>query len=196
MGADRRPFCGGDAVHVGVPQCPICMNGMTAENAIVFCAEPFDGHSALSVERGRAKFDGDAADSIECMREQKDLRLGVDSRSLRALAVPGRADLDAPIHGIDVHVCGHPDGFIRRAFDHGERDHRTASGEGESAHDLGVHLRWIGHARVPQIPKLTITRGLDQVVLVNLSERFEPDRFSDEAERLEPMHARERLGFG
>ena len=110
---------------------------------------------------------------LEGVGEQHQLALRVDLGALHAPAIPGRADLDAALRRVDVHVGGHADGLARGVVDDGKRKHRALLLQAEPAVDLGAHL--LGHrdGRVPEPPQLAVLHGLDEVVAMLVSERLE-----------------------
>src|SRR4051812_47718041 len=103
MRPHRRPFGGGDAVDNSVAQRAVRRDLMTAQNAVLLRAEALDSAAALMIEEMRAEFHRNAVQRFEGVREQQELALRVERPALGALPIPGRADLDAAVAGIDIH---------------------------------------------------------------------------------------------
>jgi hypothetical protein len=75
---------------------------VVAQDAVELGAEAFDGAAALGVQVMGAEFDADAVDVLEGMSEEEVFALGVEAGALDGCRVPGRADLDAAVGGVDV----------------------------------------------------------------------------------------------
>ena len=97
---------------------------MVAQNAVLLGAEPLDAAPALVIEEMRAEFDRDAVELLEGMGQQQQFALGVERAALHALGIPGRADLDAAVGRIDIHVGRHARD-LAVGIEHRERQHRA-----------------------------------------------------------------------
>lgn len=102
---------------------------MVAEDAVEFGAEAFDAAAALLVEEVGAEFYGDAIYGFEGVLQQEQFALGVQRRALDRLAVPGRADFQAAVCRVYVHVSSHADG-LARGLQNREWEHRASSLKG------------------------------------------------------------------
>jgi len=91
MGAHGRRFGCGNTVDIRFAKRAVRVHRMAAKDTVALRADP-----------------------IERMREKKDLRLDVGARPLHPLAVPSRADLDAPIH---LSIPKLPELTIRQGLD-------------------------------------------------------------------------------
>src|SRR5215813_6357095 len=103
---------------------------MVSQDAVELCTEALDSSATRMVEGVRPEFDRDAGERFECVCEEKELALRVESGALDAPAVPGRADLDTVIDRIDVHIGGHSDRTAGCAIDDRERQHRAGRLQG------------------------------------------------------------------
>jgi len=108
---------------------------VVAQDTVQLRAEPFDGAPALAIEEVRAKFDCNALELLEGMSEQQEFAFGIDRRAMHALAIPRRADLQAAIDGIDVHVGRHSD-RATTGVQHRERQHGATARELEPSLDF------------------------------------------------------------
>src|SRR5690348_12770760 len=93
----RRPLAVEDAENDGVAAAAVGHQLVIAQDAVLLRTEALDRRTRGMIEPVRAEFDGDAAQRLERVREQEPLAFGVDRGALRALRIPGVADLDAAI---------------------------------------------------------------------------------------------------
>ena len=83
----------------------------------------FDAAAALLVEKMRAELYRNAIELLEGVAEQQQFALGIERAALHAFGVPGRADFDPPVGGVDIHVGRHARD-LAVGIEHGERQHR------------------------------------------------------------------------
>src|SRR6266508_6355554 len=105
MPLHRRPRRLDYAEHDGVAIRAVGQELMVAQHAVLLRADPRDRLARAVVEPVRAKLDRDAAKHLERVREQQQLALGIDARALSALRVPGVADLEPAVRGVDVEIA-------------------------------------------------------------------------------------------
>src|SRR5690349_2079154 len=124
MRLHRRPFTGDDAVNHGVAQRSVWRDLVAAQNTVLLGAEALNAAPALVIEEVRAELYRNAIQLLEGVRQQQQFALCIERAALHAPGVPGRADLDATVGGVDIHVGGHARdlavGVIYR-----ERQHRA-----------------------------------------------------------------------
>src|SRR5262245_41518911 len=178
VGLHGGPLARDDAVDVSVAQCSVRGDLVVSQDAVELCAKALNSPAALMVEGVRAEFDRDAVERLECMRQQEELALGVESRALDALAVPGRADLDPPIDRIDVHIGSHSNRATDWVVDDRERQHRASRLQGQPPADFRAHCLGLGTAGVPKRPQRAVLDGLDQLVAMTLVERLKSDAWA------------------
>src|SRR5262245_55917194 len=189
----RRPFGGDDAVDAGVAQGPVGADPVAPQDAVKRGAQPLDAASALEIEEVRAELDCDTAERLEGVGEQQQLAVGVEVGALHAAAVPGRADLHALVGRIDVHVRRHAGGSADSVVNGGKGQHGAGGLQAEPPFDLGRHLLGRWNERIPQVPQLTVTDGLDQVVVVALRQRLQRNACAAERDGFRPWHVRSIL---
>jgi hypothetical protein len=187
VGADGGPFGGGDAVDTGVAEGAVGGEDVGAEDAVEFGAEAFDGAAALLIHEVGAELDGDAGEGVEGVGEEEELGLGVEGGALDAAGVPGGADLEAAVEGVDVHVGGHADGLAGGAVEDGEGEHGAGGVEGEAAGDLLLHGVGGGDAGVPELPEVAVAGGVGEAGEVVGVERDEGDVVAFEGDGLEEV---------
>ena len=90
---------------------------------------------------------------------------GVDAAALGAVGQPRRADLQATVGFVDVHVGGHPHDLTISSSDR-ERQHHPGLPELQPSLDLAGHAGRVGHAGVAQLPESPIGGGSHQIVMV------------------------------
>jgi len=194
MRFDVGPFAGNDAVDTGVAQCAsrqrVGVDLVVAQHTVEFGAQPLDGAAAWLVEKMRAEFDGDAVEPLKGMAQQQALGLGVEGRALHTLAVPGRADFDAAVGGVDVHVGGHADRPARGRIDHGKWAHAALGLQLQAPLDLGLHGFGTGNGGEPEVPEFAVAHGFAQVVMVRLLQGLKPHLHALQRQRrCEDAHA-------
>jgi len=106
---------------------------------------------------------------------------------LHALGIPGRADLDATVGRIDVHVGRHARD-LAVGVDHRERQHRACREQAEPAIDFLAHAfrRWNGG--VPELRQIAVADGFRQPVTLVLRQRLEPRVFAAQGDRFKEGH--------
>jgi hypothetical protein len=165
----RRPFTGEDAVDAGVAQravrIGVAVDLVRAQHAVELGAQAFDAAPALVVEEVRAELHRDAVQRLEGVPQQQALAFGVERAALHPGAVPGGADLDAAVGGVDVHEGGHAD-RLAAGVQHRERQHAADFLQAQAAFDFGGHALGCGDAGVPELPELAVAHGFDQVIVV------------------------------
>src|SRR6202521_2527924 len=97
----RRPLAIEDAVDAGIADRAIAIKPVLPEHAVESGAQSLDRATAMLVHETRAKFNRDARQPFERVRQQEELTFGVQRRALHALSVPRRADLHASIGRVD-----------------------------------------------------------------------------------------------
>ena len=75
---------------------------MLAQDAVELGPHPFDGTAALLVENVGPELDREAVERVEGMRQQKQLGLGVNRRSLDAARIPCTTDFDPRARKVDM----------------------------------------------------------------------------------------------
>src|SRR6185436_20049099 len=100
------PFVHEDAVHHCVADGAVAPQPVVADHAVLLCAERLDGTLGAEVEVVGAQTDDFAFQRLESMGKQQKLARGVDVAALKALGVPGVADLDAVGGRDDVVIAG------------------------------------------------------------------------------------------
>ena len=95
--------------------------------------------SALLIEEMRAKFNRNTALLLEGVGQQEAFGFGVERAALHAAAVPGGADLDTAVGGVDIHVGGHAHRTATGGVDDGKRGHAALALQAQSAGDFGLH---------------------------------------------------------
>ena len=183
-----RPFGRNDAVDHCVAHRSVMANLMIADNSIQFGAESFYAAATRSIEKMRAKFDRDAIEAFEGMRQQKQLAFCIERAALYAPRVPSRSDLDAAVGCIDVHVGRHSDDDARR-IENGERQHRSRRLECKPAVDFLGHPVGRGNRGVPEAPEFAVLDGVDQSHAMGVCERLKPDVGAFKDDRLRPRHS-------
>ena len=158
---------------------------MGAENAVEFGAKALDSTAALVVHEVSAELDGDAVEILEGVAEEEQLGLGIEAGTLDALRIPGRADLDAAVGGVDIHISGHADGLTAVRIDDGEGQHIARLLKLEAAMDLGLDIFRPRGGGVPKLPDIAVLHGRDQAVEVIDRERVEFDVLALEGDRLD-----------
>ncbi len=148
---------------------------MRSEYAVELGADAFDGAAALVVHEMGAELDCDAAERVEGVPEQEQLGLGVEPGTLDVSRVPGRADLDATVGSVDIHVGGHAGGLAGVRINNGEGQHRSGSVEAKAAFDLRVHFLGRGGRGVPELPEFAVLNCGDEAVVMVEREWHERD---------------------
>ena len=74
LAPDGRPFAGDDGVGGGVADGAVGHDLVAAQDAVEFRAKPLDGAAGLAVEPVGAELDSDAAEGLEGVGEQQQLR--------------------------------------------------------------------------------------------------------------------------
>ena len=167
MRLHRRPLAGDDAVDDGVAQRAVRRDLMIAQDAVLLGAEPLDAAPARVIEKMRAEFNRDAIELFERMVEQQQFALGIDRAALHALGIPGRADLDAPVRRIDIHVGRHARD-LAVGIENRPRHHRARRLQPKPAVDLLAHVLGARNGSVPELPELAILHRLGQSVALVL----------------------------
>ena len=181
MSFDGRPFAIEDAIHTGVSQCAITHQHVLAQDAIEFGAEPFNGGAALTIKEMSTKFHGDAVQRFERMREQQQLAFCVHAAALDLLAIPGRADLDATMSGIDIQIGRHADRAAAGFLDHRKGQHRALLLQTHPPFDFGPQPLGRRNHRVPQLPQFAILQRFEQISVMHLRQRHERDALAVQA---------------
>lgn len=188
MRFDRRPLASNDAVDAGVSQRTLFHQTMTPEHAIELGPKPLDRLAALMIEEAGTELNGDAVESLECMREHQQFTFGVQSRALYSLAVPRRPDFEASMLGLDVHVGGHTHRSARCCLENSERQHGSLALQRQSALDFRFHLLWRGDPGVPQLPQLAVASCFLQVRKVLVPQWLEGRVLPAQNDRFRPTH--------
>src|SRR5580704_4421396 len=102
-----------------------------------------------------AELHRNAIDRLESMPEQQQLALRVERCALHALGIPGRADLDAAVGRIDVHVGRHTSD-LACGIEYREWQHRSRLLQAETAVDLLGHVLRLWHRGVPEFEQLAV----------------------------------------
>src|SRR3990167_1916503 len=164
MGLHGRPFTGQDAVNAGVAQRAlrvwVAVDLVRTQHAVELGAQALDAAPALVVEEVGAELHRDAVQRLERVGQQQALALGVERAALHGGAVPGGADLDPAVGGIDVHEGGHAD-RLAAGVQHRERQHAAGFLQAQAAFDFGGHALGCGDAGVPELPELAGPNGLE-----------------------------------
>jgi hypothetical protein len=184
------PFGGGDAVDGGVAQVPSRGAGGCA--GCRRAARPgarWRAGSACSAGRCASSTAMQSSVSKACASSS---RLHWCSAALRCTlaAVPGAADLDARLAGVDVHVGRHADDAAVAASS-------TAKG---SIGGLGAcrprrrsisarHALGRGHRGVPELPQLAVARGVAQAASCAVRQRHQPRVRRPQRDRLASRQA-------
>lgn len=158
------------------------------EYAVESCAKPLDCGLTLPVHRRGAELDGDALERLEGMREEKQLRFGVESSSLNAFTIERVADFQATVCFIAIAIGRHPDSGTRGSLDEREGHHRAGCLLVQTALDLRGHTLGRRDARIPEIPKLPVAYGLNEIVVVGSPQRLENDGVAMQRDRTGPAH--------
>ncbi len=125
--------------------------------------------------------------SNACVKQQQ-LGFGIDRGALRALGVPGRADFEAVVGGVDVHVGGHAAQRAGVAAADRERQHAALLLQAEAALDLGLHLFRRRHRGVPELPQFAVGGGRSQRIAVRQRQRLQRHMAAGEGERFDRDH--------
>ena len=110
---------------------------------------------------------------LEGVRQQQQFALRIERAALHAPGVPGGADLDAAVGGIDVHIGSHA-GDLAVGVVHRERQHRAGREQAEAAVDFLFHVFGGRDEGVPELPQLAVADGFDQSVDVIVRQRLQP----------------------
>src|SRR5450432_3145942 len=100
----RRPFAVDDAEDHRVALRPVSGNLVIAQHAVLLRAKTRDRGARGVVEPVRAELDRDALESLESVRKQQQLTLGVDRPALDPPRIPGVPDLQAAVGRVDVEI--------------------------------------------------------------------------------------------
>ena len=125
---------------------------------------------------------------LEGVRQQQQFALRIDRAALHALGVPGRADLDAAVGGIDVHVGRHA-GDLAVGVEHRERQHRAGREQAEPAVDFLFHVFGGRDGGVPELPQLAVADGFHQSVDVIVRQRLQPRMRALKGNRFKKGHS-------
>jgi hypothetical protein len=136
----HRPLIDDDAISTRVADGTIGQNLVVPQYSIQLSAQAFNCLPAGVVEEVRTQFHADAVQGFKGMRQQKQLALGVERRSLHALAVPGAANLNPTVGLVDIPVTRHAYNFGRPGISNGEGKHSAFGLALKPAVDLGFHL--------------------------------------------------------
>src|ERR1700704_6987399 len=101
------------------------------------------------------------------MSQKKQLALSVQGRSLHALAVPGSADLNAPVSFVHSPITRHADYLGGVRISDGKGKHCAFCLAFQPALDLPLHLAGFGNHGIPELPELTILHGFHKIVMVS-----------------------------
>ena len=137
-----QPFRRNDGKDHRVPQTAVSVSLVTPQDAILLCAEAFDGAAACMIEEARSEFHCDTVQSLESVLKQHQLALRVDRRALGRSGIPRRADLNTAMSRVNVHVRGHANHFVPGEVPDGPWQHRTCLLKSEAALDLSAHSIW------------------------------------------------------
>ena len=110
---------------------------------------------------------------LEGVRQQQQFALRIERAALHALGVPGGADLDAAVGGIDVHIGRHARD-LALGIEHRERQHRAGREQAEPAVDFLFHVFGGRDGGVPELPQLAVAHGFRQSVDVIVRQRLQP----------------------
>jgi hypothetical protein len=94
---------------------------VTAQYPVELCTQALNSTATLVIEKVSAKFDRDAVQDLERMRQQQKFALCVDRGPLHALAVPRSPDLNSSIDSVDIKIVGPAHSFASCSADNCER---------------------------------------------------------------------------
>ena len=161
---------------------------MVAQDPVLLGAEALDAAAALVIEEVRPELDRDAIEFLEGVRQQQQFALRIDRAALHTPGVPGRADLDAAVGRVDVHVGGHARD-LAVGIEHGKRQHRPGLLQTEPAIDLLAHIFGLRNEGVPELPQLAILHRFGEPVAMLLRQRLKPRMRTAKGNRFKPGHS-------
>ncbi len=160
-----------------------------AQDAVLFGAQSRDGVPRGMVEPAGAELHRAATQDLERMREQQQLGLGIQRGPLHPLRVPGPADLDAAVIGIDVAVSGTADnGSV--GIEHRPGHRGAGLAKSERLFDIGANGIRRRHRGVPQARQVAVGRRRAQTVHVGLRQGLQPDMPALQQDGLDPADGR------
>src|SRR5207342_2867801 len=142
-----------------VAQRAVAMTHVVAQHAVLPGAQTRDGRARRQVEPAGLETDGRALHALERMRQQQELRLGVEPGPLYARRVPGVADCESRHVAVQLVITRRSDDRTR-GIEHGE-DQRVAPGlGGERRVDVVLDGLRTRYARVPELPQAALAQGV------------------------------------
>ena len=113
-----------------------------------------------------AEFDCDAVEGIESVGEQEQFGLRVECSALDTRGIPGGADLNPAVCGVDAHVGSHTDGLAGRGLNDGKGQHGAGMVQSQATCDLCIHFLRRGRSGVPKVVKVAVLHGTDKRIVV------------------------------
>src|SRR5689334_6568067 len=95
---------------------------MISQNAVQLGAEPFNCSSRYLIEIMRAKLDRDCRLLFECILQQQEFALGIDTRLASRLCIPGIAERGPQVAFIHVVEARGAHYFVCAIEPYGERN--------------------------------------------------------------------------
>ena len=110
---------------------------------------------------------------LEGVRQQQQFALRIERAALHTLGVPGGADLNAAVGGINVHIGRHARDLAVGVIDR-EWQHRAGSEQAEAAVDFLFHVFGGRDEGVPELPQLAVAHGFHQPVDLIVRQWLQP----------------------
>src|SRR6185436_4260142 len=180
----HRPLVVDHAVIDSVARDALVIQGMFAEDAFLFGADPEHCVPGPLIQHVRLELDAMTTPGLERMLEHEELRLRVHARPLIIATDPGPSDLDPAMPGLDVSEARASRGAACGEVDRGE-------GNGAPLGLLAERLFEVTAEIVPGLddvqspaPEIGIERDRgERIEMVLEGERLEPDRAAREGHR-------------
>ena len=156
---------------------------MLAEDPLEAGGKGLERGARAFVQGIRLELDPHAAERLEGMPEQEELRLGVRAAAPGRARVPGPADLEPAMLRTEGQVAGAADRPAACQLNDGEGNVQTGVAPGGRVLEPAVEALAVGrrvHRKPP--PDLRVLRRLPEVVLV-----LRPERLDDDEPTLEPL---------
>ena len=186
------PFAMDDAVNTGVPQCflrqGMSVDLMLSQHAIQLGPQALNGAAALVVEHMCAKFHCNAFEFFKRMAQQQTLGFGVQGGALHTVAVPRRANFQAAVGAVDVHVSGHARDLLALGVDDRKGQHEALRLKPESPLNFSGHLVWVRHQGVPKPPKFAVFHRCLQAVQVRGGQWLQAHMLASQFDGLDSYH--------
>src|SRR3954471_3289480 len=183
------PLRGQHAVHHAVAHAAIAPRPVMADHAVLLRPERLDRALRSEVEIVGAQPHHPAFQRFESMGQEQKLARGVDMASLRALRVPGVADLDAVGRGDDVVIAGASHDLARSRFPDHPGEHVAVVLPLERGLDVLRGLARRRHRGEPQFPELAVGGGVGKSLLMRSRQGLETYAVSFEGYRFRRDHA-------